>query len=212
MVRRRTGAHPRCRRTRRGGVAGGGEPGVRADFHWLWPGAEGAAQAAGDPRSQVRGARGEGRSLPSRRHHRTAKSWRMVCGRASAPRLVPGEPRGPVCARRALLPARHGGEVRRRPCPSHRWRGGLARPNRRRRPDRGMSRTGGPGSVLFRRFYPGPISSSYSRYAPVVQRNIDRLREAALAHADASESATDSRTRKRPPRTPASLCGRFGAG
>ena len=58
----------------------------------------------------------------------------------------------------------------------------------------GMSRSGGAGSVLFRRFYPGPISSPYSPYTPVVQRNIERLREAALAHADASESATDSRT------------------
>ena len=56
-----------------------------------------------------------------------------------------------------------------------------------------MVRSGGASSGLFRRFYPGPIGSPYSPYTPVVQRNIDRLREAGLAHADPSKSPTDSR-------------------
>ena len=51
-----------------------------------------------------------------------------------------------------------------------------------------MSRSGGVSSGLFRRFYPGPIGSPYTPYTPVVQRNIDRLREAGLAHADSRTS------------------------
>jgi len=57
-----------------------------------------------------------------------------------------------------------------------------------------MSRSGGATSGLFRRFYPGPVGNPYSPYAPVVQRNIDRLREAGLAHTDPAMSPTDSRT------------------
>ncbi|MCY3622164.1 MAG: tetratricopeptide repeat protein [Gammaproteobacteria bacterium] len=59
-----------------------------------------------------------------------------------------------------------------------------------------MSRSGGVSSRLFRRFYPGPIESPYSPYRPVVQRNIDRLRGAALSHTGPAESATDTRTSK----------------
>ena len=51
-----------------------------------------------------------------------------------------------------------------------------------------MSRSGGASSGLFRRFYPGPIGSPYSPYTPVVQRNIDRLREAGLGHRDSRTS------------------------
>ncbi|MDE0440907.1 MAG: tetratricopeptide repeat protein [Gammaproteobacteria bacterium] len=57
-----------------------------------------------------------------------------------------------------------------------------------------MSRSGGVSSGLFRRFYPGPIASPYNPYTPVVQRNIDRLREAGLAHTDPAKSSNDSRT------------------
>ena len=57
-----------------------------------------------------------------------------------------------------------------------------------------MSRGGGPHARLFRRFYPGPIGTPYSPYAPVVERGIDRLREAALAHTDPAESASRPRT------------------
>ena len=65
-----------------------------------------------------------------------------------------------------------------------------------------MSRSGGASAGLFRRFYPGPVGSSYSPYTPVVQRNIDRLREAGLAHTDPAESATDSRTSEKTTASP----------
>ena len=57
-----------------------------------------------------------------------------------------------------------------------------------------MRRGGGVSSGLLGRFYSGPMPSSpYGRYTPAMERNIDRLREAASAHAD-STAAPDTRS------------------
>lgn len=58
-----------------------------------------------------------------------------------------------------------------------------------------MSRSGGPSLGLFQRFYRGPMPrGSYSPYTSVVQRSMDRLREAASAHAESATSSTNSRS------------------
>ena len=51
---------------------------------------------------------------------------------------------------------------------------------------------GGASTRLFGRFYPGLIGNPYRAYTPVVQRNVDRLREAGLAQTNRAVAATDS--------------------
>ena len=70
-----------------------------------------------------------------------------------------------------------------------------------------MSRSGGVSRGLFRRFYRGPMPrNSYGGYTPVVQRSMDRLKEAAAAPAGLATSSTDSRNADTAPsRTPASI-------
>ena len=58
----------------------------------------------------------------------------------------------------------------------------------------GTSRSRGASLGLFQRFYWGPTPrSSYGPYTPVVQRSMDRLKEAAGAQAGLATSSTESR-------------------